>query len=580
MKKLYSTIVLCITIAVNALAQTSMLNTNTAAEQVMLGSYNPAIYSASTIISDPAIISTDINNRISTDSLLSYLEGLRIFQNRNTGSDTLSVSKGIGAARRWVFDKFQQFSSQNENRLVVSYLQFDLNVCNITQHRNVMAVLPGSDTSDKSIIIIEGHMDSRCAVLCDTACIAEGMEDNGSGTALVMELARVMSKYTFKNTIVFITTIGEEQGLVGAEAIADYAVAKGIKIKAVLNNDVIGGVMCGKTSSPPSCPGFNEIDSTHVRLFSFGGFNSMHKQLARYIKLEYKEMLLPAAAVPMGIHIMTDEDRTGRGGDHIPFRRNGFAAMRFTSANEHGDANVTAPGYDDRQHTSDDILGVDTNADTIIDSLFVNLNYLARNAVINGNAAAMAAQGVKTPTFNFTTIAGQQATDLSISITDPANYSKYRVAIRTTGNDWDSVYTFNTNKCTIANMPQANYIVSVAAVDNNNIESLFSAEQMGKLSVQNQTNTHRNIELLQNVPNPFDEKTMISVKVNSNIQYKEAYINITDIQGRIIKRLPVNLQPGINEVIYEHGYNATGTYGYTLVIDGKPTQTNRMVFAN
>lgn len=580
MKKLYSTIVLCITIAVNALAQTSMLNTNTAAEQIMLGSYNPAIYSASTIISDPAIISTDINNRISTDSLLSYLEGLRIFQNRNTGSDTLSASKGIGAARRWVFDKFQQFSSQNENRLVVSYLQFDLNVCNITQHRNVMAVLPGSDTSDKSIIIIEGHMDSRCAVLCDTACIAEGMEDNGSGTALVMELARVMSKYTFKNTIVFITTIGEEQGLVGAEAIADYAVAKGIKIKAVLNNDVIGGVMCGKTSSPPSCPGFNEIDSTHVRLFSFGGFNSMHKQLARYIKLEYKEMLLPAAVVPMGIHIMTDEDRTGRGGDHIPFRRNGFAAMRFTSANEHGDANVTAPGYDDRQHTSDDILGVDTNADTIIDSLFVNLNYLARNAVINGNAAAMAAQGVKTPTFNFTTIAGQQATDLSISITDPANYSKYRVAIRTTGNDWDSVYTFNTNKCTIANMPQANYIVSVAAVDNNNIESLFSAEQMGKLSVQNQTNTHRNIELLQNVPNPFDEKTMISVKVNSNIQYKEAYINITDIQGRIIKRLSVNLQPGINEVIYEHGYNATGTYGYTLVIDGKPIQTNRMVFAN
>lgn len=580
MKKLCSTIVLCITIAVNALAQTSMLNTNADAEQVMLGNYNPAMYSASTVISDPAIISTDINNRVSTDSLLSYLEGLRMFQNRNTGSDTVSATKGIGAARRWVFDKFQQFSAQNENRLVVSYLQFDLNVCNITQHRNVMAVLPGSDTSDKSIIIIEGHMDSRCAVLCDTACIAEGMEDNGSGTALVMELARVMSKYTFKNTIVFITTIGEEQGLVGAEAIADYAVAKGIKIKAVLNNDVIGGIMCGKTSSPPSCPGFNEIDSTHVRLFSFGGFNSMHKQLARYIKLEYKEMLLPTASVPMGIHIMTDEDRTGRGGDHIPFRRNGFAAMRFTSANEHGDANVTAPGYDDRQHTSDDILGVDTNADTIIDSLFVNLNYLARNAVINGNAVAMAAQGVKTPTFNFTTANGQQASDLSISITDPVSYGKYRVAIRTTGNDWDSVYTFNTNKCTIANMPQANYIVSVAAVDNNNIESLFSGEQMGKLSVQNQTNTQRNIELLQNVPNPFDEKTMISVKVNSNIQYKEAYIIITDIQGRTIKRLPVNLQPGINEVIYEHGYNATGTYGYTLIIDGKPIQTNRMVFAN
>ncbi|OSZ77960.1 hypothetical protein CAP35_06740 [Chitinophagaceae bacterium IBVUCB1] len=579
MSKLYS-LAATLLFPCMAWAQTNMLSTNAIAEQVMLGNYNPASYAAANVIANPATISADISNRISTDSLLAYLHGLRSFKNRNTGSDTISATKGIGAARRWVYNKFQQFSTQNDNRLVVSYLQFDLDICGITRHSNVMAVLPGSDTTDKSIVIIEAHIDSRCAGLCDTSCVAEGMEDNGSGTALVMELARVMSKYTFKNTIVFVAITGEEQGLAGAEAFADYAVQKGIKIKAVLNNDVIGGVLCGKTSSPPSCPGFNEVDSTHVRLFSFGGFNSMHKQLARYIKLEYKEMLLPTAAIPMGIHIMTDEDRTGRGGDHIPFRRNGFAAMRFTSANEHGNADVTAAGYDDRQHTSDDILGVDTNGDTIIDSLFVNLRYLARNATINGNATAMAAQGVKTPSFNFTYLPSQGSNDISISITDAIGYGSYRVAVRSTGNDWDSVYTFSTKLCTIPNLPQTNNIVSIAAVDANGIESLFSGEQMGKLSVNNTLANDNNIELLQNIPNPFDEKTMISVRVQQAFTYSKAHISITDLQGRTIKQLPIQLKAGINEVIYEHGYNATGVYTYTLVVDGKPLQTNRMVFAN
>src|SRR5690606_26787008 len=115
------------------------------------------------------------------------------------------------------------------------------------------------------------------------------------------------------------------------------------------------------------CPGENEIDSTRVRLFSQGSFNSPHKGLVRYIKLQYRERILPFAAVPMTVTIMSAEDRTGRSGDHIPFRQNGYTAMRFTSAHEHGDAHVTQPGYDDRQHTSGDVLGVDTDHDSVID---------------------------------------------------------------------------------------------------------------------------------------------------------------------------------------------------------------------
>ena len=241
-------------------------------------------------------------------------------------------------------------------------------------------------------------MDSRCEDNCDIHCPAHGMEDNGSGVALVIELARVMSRYVFDHTIVFMTVTGEEQGLAGSNAFSDYALAQGLAIKAVFNNDIVGGIICGETSSPPSCPGLNHIDSTQVRLFSHGGFNSPHKALSRFIKLEYQEMIRPLSAVPMLLTIMSAEDRTGRGSDHIPFRENGYYAMRFCSANEHGNADVSDPEYHDRQHTTNDILGVDTDGDLEIDSFFVDFNYLARNTIINGNSAAMAALGPETPT--------------------------------------------------------------------------------------------------------------------------------------------------------------------------------------
>ena len=142
-------------------------------------------------------------------------------------------------------------------RLVTGYLEFDQTVCTMDRHRNVVAVLPGVDTTDPSVIIVEAHLDSRCKDNCDGDCLAQGMEDNGSGVALVLELARVMgySNYVFDHTIVFMTVTGEEQGLVGSNAYAVFAKQDSLPIKAVLNNDIVGGIICGMTSSPPSCPG-------------------------------------------------------------------------------------------------------------------------------------------------------------------------------------------------------------------------------------------------------------------------------------------------------------------------------------
>ncbi len=560
-------------------AQTAMLSTNPLAEQVMIGQYDPAAFAASTVISDPASLSQGIQARVSPDSMLAYLRVLRTFQNRNTGSDTVSATKGIGAARRWVYSKLEGFSAQAENRLIPSYLQFDMAICSQLQHRNIFAVLPGTDTSDKSVVLLEAHIDSRCAGLCDTACLAEGMEDNGSGTALVMELARVMSRYSFKHSIVFVLMIGEEQSLAGAKAFADYAKQKGIRIKAVFNNDVIGGILCGQTASPPGCTGLNTVDSTNMRLFSAGSFNSIHKGLARFVKLEYKEMIRPIAAVPMAIHIMSDEDRIGRGGDHIPFRQQGYASIRFTSANEHGDADVSDPNYHDRQHTSDDILGADTDADGIIDSFFVNFNYLARNAVINGNAAAMAAIGPKTPDFALSTDAQNR---MVVQITQQTGYPAYRIGVRTLTNDWDSVYTLTGSLTQTLQVPGANYVVSVASVDADGVESLFSREHMTYVGIkETKASLYPSLELLQNAPNPFDETTTIGVSVSEPVRYQSAEIVITESgSGRQIERLPIDLKTGVSEVLYRHGYGAAGTMVYTLVIDGKRVESRRMVFAN
>lgn len=560
-------------------AQTNIKSTNPLCLPVLTNDFNPADFMPSNIISNPQDITAALQLELSADTLKSYLEILSSFENRNTGSDTLSLTTGIGAARKWVHAKFEEFSANNENRLLPSYLSFEKMICSMDKHKNIFAVLPGSTTENEGIILIEGHIDSRCESGCDIDCEAHGMEDNGSGTALVIELARVMSAFSFKHTIVFMATIGEEQGLHGADAFADWAVANDIPIKAVLNNDVIGGIICGETSSPPSCPGFNEIDSTQVRLFSRGSWNSPHKSLVRFVKLEYQEELLPLVDVPMVITIMTSEDRVGRGGDHIPFREKGFTAIRFTSANEHGDAGIDAD-YHDRQHTKDDILGVDTDGDLVIDSFFVDFNYLKRNAAINGMAATMLAQGPVRPSFS----AERLEQSIHIIIDDPNNYDHYRVGLRSTTNDFDTIYTIvGSKEATLMTPSNDLHYLTVASVDVLGVESCFTPEQwlaaVGTGEIEHDSGT-KSIYLLNNRPNPFDESTMISFMVNEVIPHEQASIHIYNGSGALLKDIPCTMKEGINEVLYEHGYGTSGRLYSSLLIDGNIVDSKAMIFAN
>jgi len=580
MKKLLLIIIAILQFA-PVFAQTNILSTTPLAEQILLGNYNPTDYAPATATPLlPTDLAAQLQAKISPDSLKAYIIRLSEFGTRNSGSDTLSATTGIGAARRWTHQKFAEFGAANAGRLIPSYLQFDLAICGVNQHRNIFAVLPGSDPTS-GVVLVEGHIDSRCDVLCDTACLAEGVEDNATGTALVLELARVMSRYQFANTVVFVATIAEEQGLLGAEAFADYIQQKNIPLHAVLNNDVIGGILCGETSSPPSCPGVNDVDSTSVRLFSSGSFNSRNKQLARFIKLQYQENLLPTAQVPMNVRIMSPEDRTGRGGDHIPFREHGYAAMRFTSANEHGDAS-NGPDYEDRQHTSEDVLGADTDGDGLIDSFFVDFNYLARNTLINGNALAIVARGVALPP-NFTAM--RSGSQLTVTFDSPIDTHTIRVAVRSLTNDWDTIFTLSPGfSDALSCNPSGPVYVSVAGVDAWGAESLFSVEKIATLSGTEDPGSSEvepNIRLFQNRPNPFDEATWISFWVNELPPTSQsAFIQISDFQGKIIQNIPVSLQQGMNEVLYTHGYGVRGTFAYALMIGGKRVDARQMIFAN
>lgn len=335
--RVLNTISLITILCLTTIAQSNMHFNSDVLTRVFAGTYSVDEFPMQTEYGTPEDLVAEIYASVSADSLKAYLIAMQQFETRNSGSDTLSPTRGIGAARNWMLAQFNRFAEQSEGRLLTGFFEFDFDICGVMHHKNIVAMLPGSEP-DAGVIIIEAHLDSRCHEVCNIDCLAQGMEDNGSGSALVIELARILSKYNYKSTLVFMGTTGEEQGLDGSRAMAQYAVDRDINIKLVQNNDIVGGILCGETSSEPSCPGKDHIDSTQVRLFSQGGFNSPHKGVCRFVKLQYEEMLEPLATVPMRITIMSAEDRTGRGGDHIPFRERGFPAMRFTSANEHGDA--------------------------------------------------------------------------------------------------------------------------------------------------------------------------------------------------------------------------------------------------
>src|SRR3990172_5835200 len=249
-----------------------------------------------------------ILSEISESNIRGTVERLVGFGTRHTLSDTLSSEKGIGAARRWIKSEIERYASASRGRMTVEFHE---------------SVVPPS-ASDPN----------------DFTSNAPGANDDGSGTALTMELARVMAPHEFDATIVFIAFVGEEQGLLGAGRWAEMARNNGWKVEAVLSNDIVGSSVSGSGKKEGSYVRvFSEAYSPVDTGFTFRMRNSLglendgpSRSLARYVK-DVAERYLRG----FGVKLIYRRDRFLRGGDHSPFHERGFAAVRFSVAVENYD---------------------------------------------------------------------------------------------------------------------------------------------------------------------------------------------------------------------------------------------------
>jgi len=284
-----------------------------------------------------------IVKEISPQRIEGYIHKLVSFKTRHTMSDTESETEGIGAARRWIKGELERCGAASGGRLQVefdSHIQpISARISRPTEIVNVVATLPGTqDESKERMYVVSGHYDSRNTDIMDAKGEAPGANDDASGTAAVMEMACVMSKYKFDATLVFMTVAAEEQGLFGAAHWAEQAKLRNLNIAGMITNDIIGS----------SRDEHGKVDDKQVRLFAeglpvqkensdvvrtliqTGGENdSLSRQLARAVK-QAGERYVPNFKV----NVIQRRDRYLRGGDHMPFLERGYAALRFTEPNE------------------------------------------------------------------------------------------------------------------------------------------------------------------------------------------------------------------------------------------------------
>ncbi len=403
-----------------------------------------------------------IVREISAKNIETTIRKLASFGTRNTLSEQDNPTRGIGAARDYLYAEFQKISRDCGDCLKVekqTFVQPKANrIPQPTKLTNVFATLKGTTNPDR-VYVVSGHYDSMCNLnAMDATCDAPGANDDASGTAAVVEMARVMSKRRFDATIIFMTVPGEEQGLLGAAYFAEQARKTKMDIEAMFTNDIIGGVTSYKNAPDrqsvrvfaegvPS----NESDEEAKQRRSVGGENdSASRQLGRFIK-EVADVYSPK----FGVQLIYRRDRYGRGGDHIPFLERGFSAVRFTEPHE------------DYTHQHQSVKIVDGKQYGDLPE-FVDFDYVANVTRIKAAAlAALTLAPARPKNVEIVTGLLTNDTDLKWNANTDADLSGYEVVWRnTTSPVWtNSLFVGKVTSYTAKEMSKDNYFFGVRAVD-------------------------------------------------------------------------------------------------------------------
>ena len=403
-----------------------------------------------------------IVSEINARNIETTIRKLVSFGTRNTLSDQDNPNRGIGAARDWLFGEFQKAAAQSAGRMTVEKQTFEqpkaARVPQPTMLTNIVATLKGTQPeSVNRVYVVSGHYDSMCSNPIDAKCDAPGANDDASGTAAVLEMARVMAKYQFDATIVFMTVAGEEQGLLGSTYFAEQAKKSNLDIEAMFTNDIIGSSLGGNGVRDPrtvrvfseGVPS-NETQQEAATRRSVGGENdSQSRQLARFIK-ETAAHYVPS----MKVWMIYRRDRYGRGGDHQPFLERGYAAVRFTEPNEnyqHQHQNVRIENgiqYGDLPQ-------------------FDDFNYIANVARVNAaSLAALASAPARPKTVTFPTSLSND-TPIKWDANKEPDLAGYEIVWRDTAEaTWtNSRAVGNILTYTMKGMSKDNYFFGVRAVD-------------------------------------------------------------------------------------------------------------------
>jgi hypothetical protein len=385
------------------------------------------------------------------------------FGTRNTLSEQNDPKRGIGAARDWLYTEFLKAAEASGGRMTVEKQTFEqpkaARVPQPTMLTNIVATLKGTQPeSAERMYVVSGHYDSMCNSPTDAKCDAPGANDDASGTAAVLEMARVMAKYRFDATIVFMAVPGEEQGLLGSTYFAEQAKQKSWNIDAMFTNDIVGNTLGGNgvrdrgtirvfSEGVPS----NETAAEANTRRSVGGENDAPaRQLARFIK-ENGETYVPQLKVMM----VYRRDRYLRGGDHMPFVERGFPAVRFTEVNE------------DYRHQHQNVR-IENGVQYGDLPEFVDFAYVANVARVNAASLAMLALAPSRPKgVGILTARLSNDTDLKWDPNDEPDLAGYEIVWRdTTSPVWtNSKAVGNVSTFTMKGMSKDNFFFGVRAVD-------------------------------------------------------------------------------------------------------------------